>query len=83
LETAGWALGIAIGNVANLINLQRFVLGGSVTKAGDCFWDNIRRVACDTALPEVYFDIVSAALGDEAPLWGAVALAENLIVASG
>lgn len=78
LETAGWALGIAIGNVANLINPQRFVLGGGVTKAGDRFWDKIRRVARDTALPEVHFDIVAAALGDEAPLWGAVALTEDL-----
>ncbi|HEY9859795.1 MAG TPA: ROK family protein, partial [Candidatus Obscuribacterales bacterium] len=34
LETAGWALGVGIGNTANLINPQRFVLGGGVTKAG-------------------------------------------------
>lgn len=74
LETAGWAIGVAIGNVANLINPQRFVLGGSVTKAGDRFWETIHRVARETALPEVHFDIVPAALGDEAPLWGAVAL---------
>lgn len=79
LENAGWALGIAIGNVANLINPQRFVLGGGVTKAGDRFWQTIRRVARETALPEVHFEIVPAALGDEAPLWGAVALAEDLI----
>lgn len=79
LETAGWAIGVAIGNVANLINPQRFVLGGSVTKAGDRFWETIHRVARETALPEVHFDIVPAALGDEAPLWGAVALAEDLM----
>lgn len=79
LENAGWALGVAIGNVANLINPQLFILGGSVTLAGDRFWQTIRRVAGETALPEVHFDIVPAALGDEAPLWGAVALAEDLI----
>lgn len=82
LENAGWALGVAIGNAANLINPQLFILGGSVTKAGDRFWQTIRRVARETALPEVHFDIVPAALGDEAPLWGAVALAEDLINAS-
>lgn len=81
LENAGWALGMAIGNVANLINPQLFILGGSVTKAGDRFWQTIRRVARETALPEVHFDIVPATLGDEAPLWGAVALAEDLIAA--
>lgn len=83
LENAGWALGVAIGNVANLINPQRFVLGGGVTKAGDRFWEKIRCVARETALPEVHFEIVPAALGDEAPLWGAVALAEDLIGALG
>lgn len=79
LQKAAWALGIAIGNAANLINPQRFVLGGGVTKAGELFWAEIQRVARATALPEVHFDIVPAMLGDEAPLWGAVALAEDTI----
>lgn len=79
LQKAAWALGVAIGNAANLINPQRFVLGGGVTKAGESFWAEIRRVARETALPEVHFDIVPAMLGDEAPLWGAVALAEDAI----
>jgi glucokinase len=79
LETAGWGLGVAIGNVANLINPQCFVLGGGVTASGDHFWKVMRRVARETALPEVHFDIVPSALGDEAPLWGAVALAKDLI----
>ncbi len=78
LQAAGWALGVGIGNVANLINPQRFVLGGGVTNAGTSFWSELRRVARETALPEVDFEIVPAALGDEAPLWGAVALAEDL-----
>ena len=55
------------------------MLGGGVTKAGDRFWDKIRQVARETALPEIHFEIVPAALGDEAPLWGAVALAEDSI----
>jgi glucokinase len=77
LEKAGWALGVGIGNAANLINPQRFILGGGVTKAGPHFWETVRRVAKETALPDVEFDIVPAALGDDAPLWGAVALAEE------
>ncbi|MBD1921357.1 ROK family protein [Microcoleus sp. FACHB-831] len=77
LQRAGWALGVGIGNAANLINPQLFVLGGGVTKAGAQFWEVVRRVARETALPEVNFDIVPAALGDEAPLWGAVALAQE------
>lgn len=70
------ALGVGLGNAANLLNPQRFVLGGGVTKSGEAWWEEVRRTARATALPEVAFDIVSAMLGDDAPLWGAVALAE-------
>ena len=79
LEVAAWALGVSIGNAANLINPQRFVLGGGVTKAGNRFWEAIRRFARETAMPEVHFDVVPAALGDDAPLWGAVGLAEDCL----
>lgn len=75
LYKAAWALGVGIGNVANLMNPQRFVLGGGVTKAGEDFWRVVRRVARETALPEVDFEVIPAALGDDAPLWGAVAIA--------
>ncbi|MGQ4649876.1 ROK family protein [Lyngbya aestuarii] len=79
LEKAAWALGVGIGNAANLINPQLFILGGGVTKSGEIFWQKLRRVARETAMPEVDFEIIPAALGDDAPLWGAVALAEDLI----
>jgi glucokinase len=79
LEVAGWALGVGIGNAANLVNPQRFILGGGVTKAGDRYWEVLRRVARETAMPEVHFDVVPAALGDDAPLWGAVVLAESCL----
>ncbi|MEH2045021.1 ROK family protein [Nostoc sp.] len=79
LHKAAWALGVGIGNVANLMNPQRFVLGGGVTKAGEDFWRVVRQVARETALPEVDFEIVSAVLGDDAPLWGGVAIASITI----
>lgn len=75
LARAAWALGVGIGNAANLINPQRFILGGGVTKAGEEFWQNVRRAARSTALPQVRVEVVPALLGDDAPLWGAVALA--------
>jgi len=77
LRVGAWALGVGIGNAANLMNPQRFVLGGGVTKAGDRWWQVVTLIAHETALPEVRFDVVPAALGDDAPLWGAVALAED------
>ncbi|MBD2301751.1 ROK family protein [Nostoc sp. FACHB-87] len=76
LQGGAWALGVGIGNVANLINPQRFILGGSVTKAGELWWNTVEKTARETALPEIDFEILPAALGDDAPLWGAVALAE-------
>jgi len=79
LYRGAWALGVGIGNVANLMNPQRFVLGGGVTKAGDNFWAAVRKVARETSLPEVNFEIVRALLGDDAPLWGAVALGLDLL----
>lgn len=81
LRQSGWALGVGIGNVANLINPQRFVLGGGVTKSGELFWQTLQQTARQTALPEVHFEIVPAALGDDAPLWGAIVLAEALAAA--
>ncbi len=79
LHKAAWALGVGIGNVANLMNPQRFVLGGGVMKAGEDFWRVMRQVARETALPEVDFEIVPAVLGDDAPLWGAVAIASIMV----
>lgn len=77
LEKAAWALGVAIGNAANLVNPRRFVLGGGVTKSGKAFWDTLQHTAHQTALPEIHFDVLPAALGDDAPLWGAIALVED------
>ena len=77
LELSAWALGRGIGNAANLINPQRFILGGGVTKSGKHFWDTLRHTAHTIALPEIKFDIVPALLGDDATLWGAIALAHD------
>jgi glucokinase len=75
LDRSAHALGMGIGNAANLINPQCFILGGGVTKSGDRWWQTVQKTACETALPEVGFEILPAALGDDAPLWGAAALA--------
>jgi glucokinase len=77
LDRAAWALGTGIGNAANLVNPGRFILGGGVTQSGERFWSGVRSAAHQTALPEVNFEILPAELGDDAPLWGAVALAET------
>lgn len=75
LRRSAWAIGTAIGNAANLINPQRAILGGGVTKSGEAWWGEVRLAARQTMLPEVDIEILPAQLGDDAPLWGAIALA--------
>jgi glucokinase len=71
-------LGLGLANAVNLMNPERIILGGGVTKAGQSWWQTVRHTARANVLPETRLDIVPAALGDDAPLWGAVALAESL-----
>lgn len=73
LEGAAIALGRGIGSAANVFDPQRVILGGGVTHAGERYWSVVRSVAQATALAGDTLEIVPAALGDEAPLWGAVA----------
>lgn len=77
-ERAGFYLGVGITSLLHLFNPRMIVLGGSVMKAGalltDAIWEVIRARA-----PHQYWEglsIVSAALGDDVVLIGAVALAE-------
>ena len=50
-------------------------MGGGVTTAGSLWWQVLQAAARATALPEIRIDIAMAQLIDDAPLWGAVALA--------
>lgn len=73
------ALGLGIGNIANLLDIPLFVLGGGVTRAGDLWWDALRGSARSTAMAGIDIEIVPASLGDDAPLWGAAFLARELL----
>ncbi|MCX7838090.1 MAG: ROK family protein [Anaerolineae bacterium] len=79
LEDAARALGFGIGTAITLLNPMRVVIGGGVSKAGERWWTIVRQAARANTLPQMRVDIVPAALGDDAPLWGAVALAEELL----
>lgn len=78
LTESAQRLGLGLGNALNLMNPDRVILGGGVTKSGEYWWQVVRQVARANALPEIRVDIIPAALGDDAPLWGAIALAEGL-----
>lgn len=79
LRRAAHGLGTGIGNAANLLNPQRFILGGGVTFSGAFWWQEVKSSAFKTAIPEIRdtFDIVPAKLDEDAPLWGAVFLAQQ------
>jgi len=79
MEEAARALGSALGAAISLMNPERVVLGGGVTKAGARWWRTVRAEARATAFDQSRTEIVPAFLGDDAPLWGAIALAETLI----
>ncbi len=76
MDTAANAMGTAIGNAMVLMNPQRVILGGGVSKAGERYMETVRAAARATVIPELRaaVDIVPAGLGDDSPLWGALAL---------
>ncbi len=81
MDAAAHALGFGIGTAITLMNPERVVIGGGVSKSGERYWRELRQAASANTLPELRAPerIVPAALGDDAPLWGAVALAEGLV----
>jgi glucokinase len=69
-------LGAAVANVLNTFEPELVVIGGGVTRAGDLFFDPIRRLALSLALPpHRRARIVPAELGDETGILGAAAVA--------
>lgn len=79
MRRAARALGSAIGNTLNLLNLERVILDGGVTRAGATYLAWVREAARETALDGVAVEIVLADLGGDAPLWGACVLAKALV----
>ncbi|MBI3742505.1 MAG: ROK family protein [Chloroflexi bacterium] len=78
LDDAARALGFGIGTAITLLNPERVVIGGGVSKAGEKYFAAVRVAARANCLPQMRVEIVPAALGDDAPLWGAVALAQEI-----
>lgn len=73
VEDTGVILGIAIANIANILNPEVVVLGGGVSNLGDRLFDPIKEEVKKRALPEAVegLRIVKAQLGDNAGVIGA------------
>lgn len=79
LREAGEALGFGLAQAITLLNPERVALGGGVVKAGEPFLAHVRKAAEMWAFPGARVEIALAELGDDAPLWGAAALAQDLL----
>ncbi len=76
-------IGRVLGSITTLLNLDTIVLGGGVVEAaGDFMLDRITNSFKEAVLPGPgeAVKIVVTNLGDDAPLYGGVALAEEFIV---
>ncbi len=81
MDAAARALGQGIGAAIVLMNPERVVIGGGVSKSGEHYFETVRAAArSHCRYPMQAVNIIPAALGDDAPLWGAVAMAEDLLV---
>jgi glucokinase len=68
-------LGIAIGNTINLLDVNRVVIGGGVSRSGPLWWDTVRKTVAETVLPwRPAVTIVPSGLGTHEGIWGAIAL---------
>ncbi len=79
LTEAGEALGITVASMAMILDIELYVIGGSVVKAGDLLLEPARR-----AVPGFCFASVAAntriepvALGDDSPLLGCAWLSRS------
>lgn len=72
VREAAFYLGVALANLANLLNPRRIVIGGGVTAAGDYYLDRIKESYNEFALDIVreQSTIVPAQLGNDAGFMG-------------
>jgi glucokinase len=79
-ERAGYYLGLMIANYLMIFNPSIVVLGGGVSMTGDLLLEPVRKTVQLSVLSKHYLQdlvITQAALGDDAGLYGALALARE------
>lgn len=77
LEDTGTAVGLALGNLCNLVNPAVVVVGGELGAAGEFLLDPLRRAVARTGVESAVrgLRVVPSALGEDSQLHGALALA--------
>jgi glucokinase len=79
MRQAGEALGIAVASLAMTLDIELYVIGGSVAKAGDLLLGPARHIVPDYAFQSIASQvrIVPAELGDDGPILGCGWLARH------
>lgn len=81
LERAGHLIGCALANYLHIFNPAAIILGGGVTRSGELVLKPLRQALYQYTLSKYYLEglsLLTAALGDEAGLTGALALARQI-----
>jgi glucokinase len=81
LARSGTFMGIGLADFVHIFNPSIFVIGGGVSQSGHFFLDPMYAALREHLITPQYLEgltITSAALGDEAGLMGALALARSL-----
>jgi glucokinase len=68
-------IGTVIGNTVNLLDVERVVIGGGVSRSGALWWNSLNEIVRSIILPwHDNVEIRHSALGKNEGIWGAVAL---------
>lgn len=78
---AGQALGIIVASLAMILDIDLYVIGSSVAKAGDLLLEPARRIAPEYCFQSVAsrLQIAPASLGDDGPILGCGWLARQAV----
>lgn len=79
VDKVSFYLGLALGNIANILNPSTIVLGGGVSQAGDFLVEKVSRVVEEFTFPTIrsITKIKIAELGNDAGMIGAASLVIN------
>ena len=82
IRNAARTIGVAVGNLVNLLLPERIILGGGLVEAmPDIFVDSVTKSAKKRALPSYTdaFTVAAAQLGDDAAVMGAAGWAQQTV----
>jgi glucokinase len=82
VRNAARQIGIAVGNLVNLLLPDKVILGGGLVEAmPDLFLDPVLKSARKRAMPALAesFEVVAAKLGDDSAVMGAAGWVEHVV----